>query len=539
MTGSDSSPTRFAGSTLAAALLKGGAPLEELRFSAPFTIGRVDGCELQISDPAVSRRHLLVEPVPDGWRLKDLGSGNGTFVDGERITEIVISSSCSVELGKGGPLVSLRIELFEDPEQETIRICTPPLQVPEAVQDNVPKRETATEAEEEPDAAAVEKAPDPTTESQILRRYFSDTPPDDAGEQTLMFRRAFTSAHKKKSKKYLWVIGIVLMLLGLSGGVILYQQSKLEKMRETAQNIFYLMKELQVQIAKLDEMVTLNATPEQRAELQAKKDKIKGMEKEYDKFVKELGIYAKLSDEDRIIMRIARVFGECELTMPKGFASEVKKYIAIWKSTDRLQTSLRTAADKGYMPLITGLLKESNLPPQYLFLALQESNFDERAIGPPTRYGHAKGMWQFISLTADQYGLRVGPRFDKPVYDPLDERFDSMKASRAAVKYLKDLTGSSTQASGLLAMASYNWGDGNVRQMIGRMPENPRDRNFWQLLARKDIPKETYDYVFLIFAAAVICEDPKLFGFDLAGVTLPRTSSLPTGRISHFSEQSS
>jgi hypothetical protein len=46
------------------------------------------------------------------------------------------------------------------------------------------------------------------------------------------------------------------------------------------------------------------------------------------------------------------------------------------------------------------------------------------------------------------------------------------------------------------------------------MPGNPRERNFWRLLATAKIPRETYDYVFYIFSAAVICEDPRLFGFD-------------------------
>jgi hypothetical protein len=46
------------------------------------------------------------------------------------------------------------------------------------------------------------------------------------------------------------------------------------------------------------------------------------------------------------------------------------------------------------------------------------------------------------------------------------------------------------------------------------MPENPRERNFWRLLKNQQIPRETYDYVFSIFSAAVIGENPKLFGFD-------------------------
>jgi hypothetical protein len=47
------------------------------------------------------------------------------------------------------------------------------------------------------------------------------------------------------------------------------------------------------------------------------------------------------------------------------------------------------------------------------------------------------------------------------------------------------------------------------------MPENPRQRNFWNFLAthKAQIPKQTYDYVFYIISAAVIGENPKLFGF--------------------------
>ena len=487
--------------------LSSNAPGEEMRFTDSFTIGRSKECDITISNNAVSRKHTRIEFDGNRWLVMDLGSGNGTFVDGERVEEAILPETALIELGKGGPQLSLRIEVPEKP-----------------VLNNEPVLETVQISAEQSTRS------DFATETQVIRHYLSDF--EDAGEQTMMIRRAFNRAHKTRSRKYKYLIGFAVLLLLVSGGVIMYQKNKLDKMRATAQNIFYMMKEQDVQIAKLEEVVLLNANPEQIAELQAKRNKSKGMEKEYDNFVKELGIYAKLSDEDRIIMKIARVFGECELAMPKDFAGEVKRYIAIWRSTDRLKSSLRMAEEKGYTTLITEMLKENNLPQQYFFLAMQESNFDERAVGPPTRFGHAKGMWQFISLTANDYGLRIGPKFDKPVYDRLDERFDYLKATRAAVRYLKDLNSTDAQASGLLVMASYNWGDGNVRKMIGRMPANPRDRNFWKLLAQKNIPQETYDYVFLIFSAAVICENPKLFGFDLAGVTLPRTSALPAQLLS-------
>ncbi|MGE5811660.1 MAG: forkhead-associated protein, partial [Ignavibacteria bacterium] len=61
-----------------------------------------------------------------------------------------------------------------------------------------------------------------------------------------------------------------------------------------------------------------------------------------------------------------------------------------------------------------------------------------------------------------------------------------------------------------------NWGENNIIGLIRTMPENPHDRNFWKLLEnyKERIPEETYNYVFYIFSAAVIGENPSLFGFN-------------------------
>jgi soluble lytic murein transglycosylase-like protein len=147
-------------------------------------------------------------------------------------------------------------------------------------------------------------------------------------------------------------------------------------------------------------------------------------------------------------------------------------------------------------------------------LALQESGFDSKAVGPKTRMGYAKGIWQFIPSTAQEYGLKTGPRKDSPEFDPEDERFNFVKATDAAARYIKRIYTTDAQASGLLVIASYNWGEGNVVKMIKQLPQNPQERNFWKLLNRFKIPQETYDYVFLIIAAAVIGENPEMFGFD-------------------------
>jgi soluble lytic murein transglycosylase-like protein len=202
--------------------------------------------------------------------------------------------------------------------------------------------------------------------------------------------------------------------------------------------------------------------------------------------------------------------------MPPGFVPEVHKYIDKWKSSDRLMHAVNTAVKNGYNVRISNEMLAQDLPPQFFYLALQESNFDPYVVGPETRKGIAKGMWQFIPETAVKYGLKVGPLADMRRPDPGDERHRPDLATKAAARYIKDLYSTDAQASGLLVMASYNWGETQVLPLIQSLPDNPRDRNFWKLLTkyRDKIPQETYDYVFYIVSAGAIGENPKLFGFD-------------------------
>src|SRR5262249_49245693 len=147
-------------------------------------------------------------------------------------------------------------------------------------------------------------------------------------------------------------------------------------------------------------------------------------------------------------LRVARIFGECELDIPVGFEAELNKYIDDWRSSGRLSNALHIARANKYNETIPKELVSQGLPPQFFYLALQESNFDPMAIGPLTRFGIAKGMWQFMPNTALAYGLRVGPLVELRQPDSRDERHQTAKATRAAVRYLKDLYGTDAQASG-------------------------------------------------------------------------------------------
>jgi S1-C subfamily serine protease len=65
----------------------------------PLVLGRVKGADLVIRDPRASRRHLELAPTGDGLRLRDLGSANGTLVDGERVHETLLRGGEEIRIG--------------------------------------------------------------------------------------------------------------------------------------------------------------------------------------------------------------------------------------------------------------------------------------------------------------------------------------------------------------------------------------------------------------------------------------------------------
>src|SRR5687768_8568612 len=63
-------------------------------------VGRSPSCEIPLKDDQVSRKHALISVHEGQVRLKDLGSRNGTLVNGERITgEVVLQPGDRVRVG--------------------------------------------------------------------------------------------------------------------------------------------------------------------------------------------------------------------------------------------------------------------------------------------------------------------------------------------------------------------------------------------------------------------------------------------------------
>jgi hypothetical protein len=63
------------------------------------TLGRSPACQLVLADATVSRRHAALVVCDGAWRIVDLGSSNGTWVNGRRVVEAEVRPGDELRLG--------------------------------------------------------------------------------------------------------------------------------------------------------------------------------------------------------------------------------------------------------------------------------------------------------------------------------------------------------------------------------------------------------------------------------------------------------
>jgi membrane-bound lytic murein transglycosylase D len=477
-------------------LVEGDVPPFRRSFAGPFTVGRGAECDLRIETGEVSRTHAEFLPRDGGWWVRDLGSTNGTWLNGERVEEAPLPADGLLQLGRKGPL---------------LRVGTT--------------------------GGSARRGPEPGGQSidHYIEHYMKSADDADAGEHTIMIRKAFQTVQKKQRRRYGALIAGAALLAVLLGGWGILQQVQLGRQKKAAAALFNEMKGMDLQIAQIRMIIENSGNAELSEQLDRLEKSRRQMSRRYDGYIKDLGVYRRLNDNEKVIYRMARVFNESEFGMPAAFADSVLYMIRTYWQTpagrSRFTRAVQEAEDNGYTDYIVRVMRRYGLPPQFLYLALQESNINTEAVGPATRWGRAKGMWQFIPGTATRYGLDPGPYANEKAIDPRDERHDFQKSTKAAARYLQDVYGTLAQASGLLVIASYNWGEHRIANKLEKLtgpqtipaealagiPEDPSSRNYWTFLgAHKDrMPQETKDYVLKIFSAAVIGENPRQFGFDM------------------------
>jgi membrane-bound lytic murein transglycosylase D len=150
-----------------------------------------------------------------------------------------------------------------------------------------------------------------------------------------------------------------------------------------------------------------------------------------------------------------------------------------------------------YLFHIVEEIERRNLPMELALLPFIESAFNPQAVSS----ARAAGMWQFMPATGESFDLRQN------IFR--DDRRDVLASTRAALDYLQQLH--ARFGDWHLALAAYNWGQGNVNRAITRNQREGLPTGYTDL----SMPMETRMYVPKLQAVENIIANPQAFRAQL------------------------
>ncbi len=181
-----------------------------------------------------------------------------------------------------------------------------------------------------------------------------------------------------------------------------------------------------------------------------------------------------------------------------------------WYSSHPKTLSKTLERAKLYLPYIFKEVQKRNMPSEIALLPVIESAFNPYAYS----HAHAAGLWQFISSTGKNYGLKQNWWYEG--------RRDVVESTRAALDYLEDLH-EMFDGDWLLALAAYNGGENRIRR------EREKNRTEFH---KMNLRMETRKYVPKLLAVKNIVADPESFG-----ITLTEIKTTQNITVAHFSFQ--
>jgi membrane-bound lytic murein transglycosylase D len=140
------------------------------------------------------------------------------------------------------------------------------------------------------------------------------------------------------------------------------------------------------------------------------------------------------------------------------------------------------------------------MPLEIALLPMVESAFNPVAMS----VSRASGIWQFMPSTGTHYGLKQNFWFDS--------RRDVVAATDGALNYLQKLH--ADFADWQLALAAYNWGEGNVARAVARNRALSQPSDYVSL----KMPDETRNYLPKLQALKNIVRDPEKYGLELGDI---------------------
>ncbi|MFM0322901.1 transglycosylase SLT domain-containing protein [Caballeronia glebae] len=159
-----------------------------------------------------------------------------------------------------------------------------------------------------------------------------------------------------------------------------------------------------------------------------------------------------------------------------------------------------TTRSQKYLYHIVEELEQRHMPTELALLPFIESAYSPQALS----VAKAAGMWQFMPGTGRDYKLKQNMW--------QDERRDVLASTSAALDYLSRLH--DMFGDWHLALAAYNWGEGNVQRAIARNEAAGLPTDYESLR----MPNETRNYVPKLQAVKNIVSNPQMYGLALPDI---------------------
>ena len=418
---------------------------------------------------SVSVHHFEINRTADGFRIRDLESTNGTFLNSERIAECELCAPATIRLGTQGP------ELTFDLSDE---IPSAPLEATQVIPPDI--------------------VPPPVTGT--LDGFLSDAVEQSRrararglADQTMtIMRDALDQALRHTGRRFRKVIFALAVLLACVSAAAAWRIIGLNQDKQAID------RKIQTVEAELQQAQNRGEADRLIDELDSYQDEGEQLQRA---LLYRIGAHQGdfVTNEIRLLMA---EFGSEVYSVPPEFSERAHHYIEQYQGPNHPLMERALGESASQINAIQRVLERNHLPADLAYVPLVES-----ALEQAESEAGAVGFWQFTPATAKAYGLRVNSQ--------VDERRDVLKATQAACRYLRELildfgAGSSV----MLALAAYDLGPTRVKQAILKNVQDPiKQRNFWYLYRTRSLPPETREYVPKVMAAIIIGRNPHHFGF--------------------------
>lgn len=439
---------------------------------APDNDAVIDGAD----SATVSQYHVEICREGETFRVRDLGSTNGTWLNGERITEAEVRPPAALQFGSPGPEFALVMEDAAPAELDRT------IEIPySAVGPTTPPPAPPVAAHEELLSSAVFRA-------RRMRAH-------GIGGNTMDIMRdvveqALRHSHRRFRKVGYSLLAALVVVTSLAAWKITSMQRQKHAIDA---HIQALEKQLQKANAGADADRLISELGDYQTEAEALQHNL----------LYRLGPHDEGDFVTRQLRALMAEFGAEVYSLPPDFVERVNYYIRQNEGPNRPIIARALGESAGEIQTIRRILTQEQLPPDLAYIPLVESALSAH----PQSAAGAAGPWQFTAATARAYGLRVDGQ--------VDERKNLVKSTHAICKYLRDLildfgAGSSV----MLALAAYDSGQAKVKQAVARTVRDPiKQRNFWYLYRTRALPLETREYVPKVLAVMLIGRNPQHFGF--------------------------